>query len=257
MRPEFSHPFLVQTDWSQTCISAVLSQRIDGKEHVIAYQSRTLTPAEQNYSANEGECLAALYGVEQFRPYVHGAHFTVETNHSALKWLMPSTWPNGKRSRWVVILSTFDFDVVHRSGRTNGNADALSRLPREFDSTPPAKQEYPICCGECFLFEEDYYSYGDEPNEGEPILAPLDASCNVCREDESHGIPYGCDCCGAAYHVKCLGWKAEHMKGDFKCPGCEYEGPRTKPKDITEDRHVMAYLKDPTCGDDYSAQLGD
>ena len=40
--PDFSQPFILDTDASDKAIGAVLSQVIDGNESVCAYASRTL-----------------------------------------------------------------------------------------------------------------------------------------------------------------------------------------------------------------------
>ena len=48
--PNFSKPFVVQTDASNIRISAVLTQKgPDDQEHSVAYASHKLKPREQNY----------------------------------------------------------------------------------------------------------------------------------------------------------------------------------------------------------------
>ena len=36
--------------------------------------------------------------------------------------------PKGKKARWVMNLQQYNFEIVHRAGKENKNADALSRL---------------------------------------------------------------------------------------------------------------------------------
>ena len=57
-RPDFSKPFIIQCDASGSALGALLVQLFEDGEHPIIYASRTLTPAERNYSTTEGECLA-------------------------------------------------------------------------------------------------------------------------------------------------------------------------------------------------------
>src|SRR5215471_5792617 len=88
--PNFDQPFLLYTDALITGLGAVLAQQVDGREHVIAYASRTLTLAERNYGITELECLAIIWAVKYFRQYICGVKFTIITDHAALKWLLNS-----------------------------------------------------------------------------------------------------------------------------------------------------------------------
>lgn len=64
-RPDFSKPFLVQTNWSPTALGAVLAQEKVTEageviEVVIQFASKKVKGPELNYSATEGECQAVL-----------------------------------------------------------------------------------------------------------------------------------------------------------------------------------------------------
>lgn len=126
--PDFSKPFSLHCDASSIGIGGVLVQNIDGQEHPIAYYSRCLNVHERNYGITERELLAVLDSVTHFRPYIEGAHFTVVTDHSSLKWLGTLTNPSGRLARWSSRLSQFSFDVVHRKGTQHVVPDVLSRI---------------------------------------------------------------------------------------------------------------------------------
>lgn len=68
--PDFSQPFNLTTDASEYAVGGVLSQGPIGKDLPIAYASRLLNPAEQNYSTIEKECLAIVYSAMHFRPFI-------------------------------------------------------------------------------------------------------------------------------------------------------------------------------------------
>ena len=126
--PDYNAMFIVQTDASDDGLGAVLSQRITGEERVIEYSSRTLRPAEVNWTVREKEALAIIYACETFRPYVYLTKFVIETDHHSLQWLMTAKTP-ARLVRWALRLSEFDFEIKYRKGSSNSNADALSRLP--------------------------------------------------------------------------------------------------------------------------------
>ncbi|GJP41274.1 hypothetical protein CLOM_g933 [Closterium sp. NIES-68] len=125
--PRADAPFVLYTNWSSTGMGAVLSQRIDGEERVVAYASRSCSATEANYSAYEGEGLAAVWGVTHFRAYLQGRHFTLVTDHQPLMWLMKNQTLSGRNTLWAMRLQEFDFEIQHRLGKTLQHADGLSR----------------------------------------------------------------------------------------------------------------------------------
>lgn len=132
-QPDFSKPFTIQCDASDTGLGGVLTQVLDNEEEkVIAYASRTLSRTERNYSATEKELLSVLFCISKFRPYVEGTRFTVVTDHYSLLWLNNMKNPTGKLARWAVKLREHSFDLVHRKGKFNVVPDALSRsIPKD------------------------------------------------------------------------------------------------------------------------------
>ena len=127
--PNISRPFVLQTDASERGgVDAVLSQYSSGgEEHPVAYFSRKLLPREERYATVEEECLALKLGIQAFRVYLLGRPFTVKTGHRSLEWLRKSKEDNPRLSRWSLVLQPYKFDIKHRAGRANGNADVLSR----------------------------------------------------------------------------------------------------------------------------------
>ena len=78
---------MVQADASAYALAAVLTQEFEDGEHPIVYASGTLNAAERNYTMTEKECLALLFAIRKFRPYIEGYKFIAITDHSALTWL--------------------------------------------------------------------------------------------------------------------------------------------------------------------------
>ena len=126
--PDFNRTFVLQTDASERGVGAVLSQYDDdGMEHPIAYFSKKLLPREERYSTVEKECLAIKLGIQAFKVYLLGRQFEIQTDHRALVWLDRLNEHNARLTRWSLALQLYQFVVIHRPGRANGNADALSR----------------------------------------------------------------------------------------------------------------------------------
>ena len=144
--PDFSRPFILDTDASDVGLGGVLSQVDDeGREHVIAYGSRLLTKPERKYWVTRRELLAVITFIQQYRPYLICQKFMLRTDHGSLTWLKNFKDPEGQLARWLERLQELEFDIVHRKGKVHCNADALSRLPccqcgqPNHDTTPAAE----------------------------------------------------------------------------------------------------------------------
>lgn len=59
--PNFSLPFILDTDASQVGLGAVLSQEIQEKTRVITFSSRALSKSERKYCVTRKELLALVF----------------------------------------------------------------------------------------------------------------------------------------------------------------------------------------------------
>ena len=121
--PDFTKPFTVETDASDYALGGILSQ--EGRP--VAYESRTLTPAEQNYGTPDKECLAVIHCYTTWRCYLEGVESTCITDHHPLTFLLDQPKLNRRQARWLEFLASFRPHIVYRPGERNP-ADPLSRL---------------------------------------------------------------------------------------------------------------------------------
>ena len=125
-------PFILETDASGNGLGAVLAQQQDdGLVRPIAYASRSLQEHEKRYGVTKLEGLGVVWAVKHFRPYLYGHQCDIYTDHEALKSLLNTPQPSGKLARWGMAIQELDVRILHRSGKHNANADALSRVPLE------------------------------------------------------------------------------------------------------------------------------
>lgn len=154
--PDFSKPFVVVSDASQEAVGGLLAQEIDGEERPIAYYSKTLNSAQQRYPSVERELLAVIMLVKHFRPYLLNNKFKIVTDCRALKYIFSLKDPSSRLVRFALLLSQYEYEVVHRKGILNSQADALSRikLPEESGGTELVGSVRPIWSRELVAREQ-------------------------------------------------------------------------------------------------------
>jgi len=81
--PDFSKPFVLETDASIAGFGAVLMQ----EGHPIAYLSKLLSGRNQGLSTYEKECMAILLAVDKWRCYLQHQQFGIKTDHKSLLFL--------------------------------------------------------------------------------------------------------------------------------------------------------------------------
>ena len=140
--PDFTKPFLLETDASGRGLGAVLSQKqADGRYHPIAYASRVMNETEQRYHSNKQEFLALKWAVtEQFHEYLspYGKNrneFVVRIDNNPLTYIFSSANLDAAGQRCVARRASYNLSLEYQKGKDNMVADFLSwmneRLPNE------------------------------------------------------------------------------------------------------------------------------
>lgn len=115
-------PYAVRTDLHG--LGAALYQEHEGS-------LRGLSRCKRRYPAHKLEFLSLKWAVtEQFFDYLYGVRFTVVTDNNPLRYsILSSAKLDAAGHRWLVALSSFDFNIQYRAGKKNQDADGFSRRP--------------------------------------------------------------------------------------------------------------------------------
>lgn len=121
--PDFSKPFILETDASGTGIGAILSQ----DKHPIAYFSKKLNSSMQHKSAYVRELYVVTEAMAKFRHYILDHKFIIRTDQQSLKALTDQTIQTPEQQKWLHKFLGYDFTIEYKPGKDNVVADALSR----------------------------------------------------------------------------------------------------------------------------------
>ena len=80
--------------------------------------------------------MAVLYALKEFLCYLHGRHFTLQTDNSAVAQIKTSRDLRPKFARWLDQLEEFQCTIEHRPGLSMKDVDALSCRQDDAEHSP-------------------------------------------------------------------------------------------------------------------------
>ena len=99
----------------------------------MTHASRSLLPAEKQYSQIEKEALGMVFATTKFPRYLHGRRFILQTDHKpwiTIFWSkkgLPGYTAN-RLLRWGTILLNYNFKIEFIASKSICHADSLSGL---------------------------------------------------------------------------------------------------------------------------------
>ncbi|WVY94257.1 hypothetical protein V8G54_033345 [Vigna mungo] len=120
--PNFSQPFILQTDASGATMGVVLVQ----DSHPIAYFSKVFCPRLTKALAYIRELHAITSAVKRWRQYLLG-NFFIQTDQKSLKELLTQVIQTPEQQYYVTKLLGYDYEIQYKPGKLNVVADSLSR----------------------------------------------------------------------------------------------------------------------------------
>jgi hypothetical protein len=128
-------PLRLEVDASGYATGGVLlQQQKDGEWKPLGFISKSFNPAERNYDIYDKEMLAIIRGLGEWRNLLMSVQelFEIWSDHKNLEYWRTARNLTRRQARWALELSEFSFLIVHKPGKGNVAADALSRRPDHY-----------------------------------------------------------------------------------------------------------------------------
>ena len=120
---------IVTSDTISYGVGASIQQMTDGTTKQIAYVLRGLLHVEKNYSQIEKEALGIIFTVSKFHCFIHGWHFTLQTDHKPLVTIFgsnksllltqPKDCRDGVQSCLIIISKWCTYPWINSAMRTD------------------------------------------------------------------------------------------------------------------------------------------
>ena len=100
----------------------------------MAFESRQLSNAEQNYLIHKQEMLTIVRALHKWRVDLLGMHIHICTDHKTLQNFDFQRDLSQRQARWMEYLSQYEYTITYINGKCNTVADVLSHLPDSIDN---------------------------------------------------------------------------------------------------------------------------
>jgi hypothetical protein len=94
-------------------IRVVLTQEIEGKEHVVTYLSWRLVDAKTMYTFVEKLRLCLFYACTKLRYYLLSSPCTISSQTYVIKYMLQNPIMSGRIGKWVYVL--IEYDLAYES----------------------------------------------------------------------------------------------------------------------------------------------
>lgn len=123
-------PIKIYTDASIQGVGAVLKQEDENRiNKPVAYFSKKLTDTQKRKKAIYLECLAIKEAVKYWQHWLINKEFIVYSDHKPLENLNIKSRTDEELGDLIYYLSQYNFKIKYNPGRSNQEADCLSRNP--------------------------------------------------------------------------------------------------------------------------------
>ena len=116
--PDPDRAFSVICDASDFVIgSALLRTDAEGRERVMAFESRQLEAAERSNSVHDKELLAMKHALVKLRVHLLDSKpFVIDTDHASLRTVTQSLHLSQRMARWLSFFGEYNFEVKYKPG---------------------------------------------------------------------------------------------------------------------------------------------
>ena len=113
-----------------------LTETINWLHEYVRKYSELIAPITDLLSPKQ-ECLAIIWAINCYHPYLEDKRFTLRTENKTLTWLINQKDTRAKLTRWHLLSSEYSFDIEHCPGKDNELPELLrQRIIWEYHDAP-------------------------------------------------------------------------------------------------------------------------